>query len=160
MSAEQREQIESRYWQIYRAVANYLYREDTQHPHEARAIALRELPNLRRALDLALAAAADDPALLETAVTFADRIALFLDVFGRWRERDGMMKQVSDRFTVNSGQSGRAANRQSKINNRQSQRLSICCSPGRGRRCYSRGRRRGRRRCFADCWRGWRQGGG
>ncbi len=118
LADERRAALEDKYWREYYATARELYQLDTQHPHEARAIALREMPNLRRALELALAAAADDPALLETAVTFADRIALFLDVFGRWRERDGMMKQVSDQFTVNSGQSGPGG--KSSIENQQS----------------------------------------
>ena len=83
------ELLTTRYWQRYYALANYLYKTDTQHPHEARAIALRELPNLRRALDLALAAGA-----LDAAVVFAACIAQFLDAFGRWREREGMMTKV------------------------------------------------------------------
>ncbi len=36
---------------------------DTQHPHEARAIAVRELPNLQRALDLVLADGANEQAV-------------------------------------------------------------------------------------------------
>ena len=70
------------------------YQSDTQHPHEARAIALRELPNLQRALDLVIAAGA-----AEAAVDFAARIAKFLNNFGRWRERDALMAKI-DRLQV------------------------------------------------------------
>src|SRR5207248_2542929 len=60
-----------------------------QHPHEARAIAVRELPNLQRALDLAIAAGE-----AATAVEFADRIARFLHSFGRRREQDALMAKI------------------------------------------------------------------
>jgi tetratricopeptide (TPR) repeat protein len=101
LSAARRAALEERYWQRYYALANYLYRSDTQTPHEARAIALRELPNLRRALDLCLAALSsplrgesERQEMAGAAVGFADSIARFLDVFGRWRERDVMMANV------------------------------------------------------------------
>lgn len=106
---KRRAALETRYWQRYYVLANFLAQSDTQNPHQARAIALRELPNLRRALDLALAAGA-----LDEAVAFADSIARFLEVFGRNRERDAMMKKVSDQWTVGSGQ------RESEIPNPQS----------------------------------------
>lgn len=89
LPAERRAALEQRYWREYHATANQLYRDDTQHPHEARAIVLRELPNLLRALDLAIAAGA-----AEQAVDFADRIARFLDVFGRRRERDILQAKI------------------------------------------------------------------
>jgi tetratricopeptide (TPR) repeat protein len=82
--------LHSQYWQAYYQLANQLYQLDTQHPHQARAIVRRELPNLRRALTLALGAGA-----LDEAVRFADSINRFLDYFGRWRERDEVMEQVS-----------------------------------------------------------------
>jgi len=101
LSAARRAELEERYWQRYYAVANYLYRSDTQTPHEARAIALRELPNLRRALDLCLAALSsplrgesERQKIAGAAVDFATRIAMFLDAFGRWRERDVVMANV------------------------------------------------------------------
>ncbi|HRQ23301.1 MAG TPA: tetratricopeptide repeat protein, partial [Anaerolineales bacterium] len=76
-------EIENRYWNIYYQFANQLYQDDTQHPIQARSIVLRELPNLKRALQRTLAADA-----LDEAVTFADRLNYFLNFFGRWRERD------------------------------------------------------------------------
>lgn len=107
LADERREALERQYWQVYYRLANDLYRLDTQHPHAARAIAVREMPNLRRALALALTAAQTDPALLEQVVNFATYIAKFLDNFGRWRERDALMKEVSDQFAISSKQFGR-----------------------------------------------------
>jgi len=94
LPAARRAELEERYWQRYYALANYLYNADTQTPHQARAIALRELPNLRRALDLALMRASAEAGAAAEAVEFADRIAKFLDHFGRWREREAMMEKV------------------------------------------------------------------
>jgi len=101
LSPARRAALEERYWQRYYAVADFLYKSDTQHPIEARAIALRELPNLRRALDLCLAALSsplhgesERQEIAGAAVDFAAGIAKFLDVFGRWRERDVMMANV------------------------------------------------------------------
>lgn len=95
----------TRYWQNYYQLANFLYRTDSQNPLPARAIAARELPNLRRALRLCLSADA-----LDEAVTFAAYINRFLDYFGRWRERDEVMGEVeravsSEQLAVSSEQS-------------------------------------------------------
>jgi tetratricopeptide (TPR) repeat protein len=90
LPASRRAELEERYWRRYYALANYLYDADTQHPHRARAIALRELPNLRRALDLAIAAGA-----AVEAVDFVGGIAWFLDCFGRWREREALLEKIS-----------------------------------------------------------------
>jgi len=89
LTPERRAELDERFRQRYHAVATYLYFEDAKHPLQARAIAARELPNLRRALELHLAAGDRD-----AAVELADRIAYFLDAFGRWRERDGVMERV------------------------------------------------------------------
>ena len=89
LRAERRAEVETRYWQNYYGTAGGLYELDIQHPHEARAIAVRELPNLQRALQLAMAAGE-----VEIVALFADRIASFLDIFGRRRERDAMLAQV------------------------------------------------------------------
>lgn len=101
----QQSEISNRYWQAYHALANQLYQADDSTPLQARALVLRELPNLRRALRLCLAADA-----LDEAVEFADCINSFLDVFGRWRERDevvGMVeKAVSSKHAKRSVNSG------------------------------------------------------
>jgi tetratricopeptide (TPR) repeat protein len=91
LPAARRAELETRYWQVYYSFANRLYKGDTeQHPLEARAIAIREMPNFRHALDLAIAAGAVD----EATDLGARTIAHFLNQFGRWRERDAMLKQV------------------------------------------------------------------
>lgn len=102
LADERRTELETKYWQFYYTLANFLYETDTQNPHQARAIAVREMPNLRRGLALALAAGA-----LDEVAVFADRIARFLDVFGRWRERDEMMAQVGKRLSVSGNRSGK-----------------------------------------------------
>ncbi len=85
---DQRRALETRYRQSYHLLANRLYHLDFRAPHAARALVQRELSNLRRALDLTLAA--KDPA----AVDFADSVERFLDYFGRWRERDALLQRV------------------------------------------------------------------
>ena len=98
LATERRAELETRYWQAYYRLARELYQFDTQHPIEARAIVRREMPNLSRALDLAL-----DAGAMDEAVDFAARISRFLDVFGRWRERDEMMGKVNSiQSTVDS----------------------------------------------------------
>jgi tetratricopeptide (TPR) repeat protein len=66
----------------YHQVANYLYQTDTKKPHEARAIARRELPNLLHAVDNAFAT--QDPG----AVDFANSVTKFLGHFGFKREAE------------------------------------------------------------------------
>ncbi len=105
-----RAELEPRYRQVYYQAANELYHLDDKHPHEARAIVLAELPNLHRALALTLAAAeaalASPPAatagrneggpaaLSHAAITFAECLNRFLNVFGRWRERDLILRRL------------------------------------------------------------------
>lgn len=118
----------TRYWQGYYQLANFLYRTDDQNPIPARAIAARELPNLRRALRLCLAADA-----LDEAVDFSARISRFLDYFGRWREQDEMMGEVEGRvgsgqLAVSSGQSAVGSD-QSSVTSDQSPNLSVSQSP-------------------------------
>ncbi|MEW5938013.1 MAG: tetratricopeptide repeat protein, partial [Chloroflexota bacterium] len=113
----------TRYWQTYYSLANQLYRDDTQHTIQARSIVLRELPNLKRALHLALEAGA-----LDEAVDFADSINKFLNVFGRWRERDEIAKEV-DRYT------GTQVNTDGKITQRE-----FLLESGRGERLLQQGR--------------------
>ncbi|MBM3128982.1 MAG: tetratricopeptide repeat protein [Chloroflexi bacterium] len=75
---------------------------------------VREMPNLRRALDLALAAATsplpsggDREGVMDAAVDFADSISRFLDYFGRWRERDEMMEQVKSKKAKGKSEDGK-----------------------------------------------------
>jgi tetratricopeptide (TPR) repeat protein len=79
----------ARYAERYHAVANYLYHEDDRNPLAVRDLARRELPNLRRALELLLNGGA-----LDEAADLADSIARFLNNFGLWRERDELRRRV------------------------------------------------------------------
>jgi tetratricopeptide (TPR) repeat protein len=66
--------------QQYYGLASDLYQEDQRNPHQARAIAFRELPNLLHAVHAALAESDPD------AVDFADCVTRFLSYFGLPRE--------------------------------------------------------------------------
>jgi tetratricopeptide (TPR) repeat protein len=83
--------LRKRYAQRYYGLANYLYREDTRHPQAVRALAQKELSNLRRALELLLEAGE-----LDTASDMADSIAYFLYYFGLLRERDELRRRVDE----------------------------------------------------------------
>ena len=113
LDATQRRELEERYRERYYQVSLYLYKSDIQHPHQARAIALWELPNLKRAFALSVAAAqlpspsgrgaggegigaGGEGDMAYQAIDFADNIARFLDVFGCRRERDALLAQVAD----------------------------------------------------------------
>ena len=102
LDAPRRAALDDSYRQAYHRLASFLVQNDSKNPIPSRAMAVRELPNLRRALELHLAAAD-----LDAAVDLADSIAYFLDVFGRWRERDVMMERVTrrqaDRVTGGGG---------------------------------------------------------
>jgi tetratricopeptide (TPR) repeat protein len=110
LAADHRRALDARYWQRYYALSRYLYREDTKNPHFVRALAVRDLPNLRRGLDLALARAAAHPgdaAALEAAVGFAERLNKFLTHFGLRRERVRVQERV-DALLMNRGDLTRA----------------------------------------------------
>lgn len=81
--------LRERYQQRYYGLANYLYDEDTRHPQPVRALAQRELPNLRRALTLLLEAGE-----VETASKMAVCIDRFLTIFGLRREREDLRRRV------------------------------------------------------------------
>lgn len=81
--------LETAYWQAYYQLANHLYGTDNTAPQVARAVAQRELPNLRRGVALALQSGD-----VAAAVDFAECVERFLNVFGRWRERAAMMETV------------------------------------------------------------------
>lgn len=93
LDAETLAALETVYWQAYYALARHLYTNDDRDPIPTRAVAQRALPNLRRGVALALAAGA-----LEQAVDFADSVERFLNVFGRWREREALMAAVERAF--------------------------------------------------------------
>ncbi|MCP4353864.1 MAG: tetratricopeptide repeat protein [Desulfobacterales bacterium] len=86
---EERKALEERYRKFYYVFSSKLYFGDRRAPHEIRIIAKKEMPNLRHALDITMKAGETD-----TAVEFADNVERFLNYFGRWRERDTMMKKM------------------------------------------------------------------
>lgn len=100
-------EIVNRYWNIYYRFANQLYQDDNQHPIQARSIVLRELPNLKCAFKLTLAADA-----LDEAVNFANSINKFLDYFGRWRERDELAALVEKYTSTQVNTSGKITQRE------------------------------------------------
>jgi tetratricopeptide (TPR) repeat protein len=96
-------ETEKRYWRSYYQFVDQLYHADSQIPFHARALIAIELPNLRRALKLALVSGS-----LDDAVDFADSIIRFLNNFSRWRERDEIVAEVekatrSKQKTENAG---------------------------------------------------------
>ena len=50
LGPDERARLTTAHRQRYYGLASYLYQQDSKNPHEARAIALRELPNLLRAV--------------------------------------------------------------------------------------------------------------
>jgi tetratricopeptide (TPR) repeat protein len=83
--------LRERYAQRYSGLANYLYDEDKRHPQAVRALVRKELPNLRRALELLLEAGD-----LDAASGMADYIAKFLNNFGLLRERDELRRRIDE----------------------------------------------------------------
>jgi len=80
LGAEEQTQLLARHRQRYFELSRYLYVEDRKNPVQARAIALRELPNLLYAVHGVLDA--DE----EWAAKFVDNVNLFLNLFGLKRE--------------------------------------------------------------------------
>jgi len=86
--------LETAYRGAYYQLAGFLYHNDARAPLPTRAVAQRELPNLRRAVERTLAAGD-----LDTAVTFVEYVELFLNVFGRQREREALVAAVERAVT-------------------------------------------------------------
>ena len=86
-SAEQTELL-ARHRQRYYLLSDYLSVEDSKYPHQIRAIALRELPNLLSAVYGALDAGE------ESAVDFVRNVNWFLYVFGLNRDHSALNKRV------------------------------------------------------------------
>jgi tetratricopeptide (TPR) repeat protein len=81
LDAAERTQWSAAHRQRYYALSGYLYQEDRRNPHQARAVAWRELPNLLHAVHAALDAGDPD------AGKFANMVNLFLGpIFGLKQE--------------------------------------------------------------------------
>ena len=99
LGSDERARLTTAHRQRYHGLASYLYQQDSENPHFARAIAFRELPNLLRAVDAAFDA--HDP----DAVDFADSVTLFLNYFGLKREAE----RLTARAQAASGDQGSRA---------------------------------------------------
>ncbi len=88
LDGEEKSQLTLAHRQRYYALAKYLYHEDDKNPHQARAIVLRELPNLLHAVHQALDAGDPD------AVRFVDSVNLFLNFFGMTREAASLTRRA------------------------------------------------------------------
>jgi len=88
LSAEELAQLIARHQERYYQLSGYLYHEDEKNPHQARAIVLRELPNLLYAVKGALAAKTDN------AVEFVAKVNRFLNHFGLNRDRADLTQQA------------------------------------------------------------------
>jgi len=86
--AEELDKLLARHQERYYQLSGYLYHEDDKNPHQARAIVLRELPNLMFAVKGALAAKTDN------AVSFANNVNKFLNNFGLNRDRADLTQQA------------------------------------------------------------------
>jgi tetratricopeptide (TPR) repeat protein len=80
LESGERDALTAAHCRRYDALASYLSHEDRKNPHQARAIARRELPNLLHAVDRALDARDAD------AVEFVIDVNQFLTFFGMTRE--------------------------------------------------------------------------
>lgn len=87
--------LRERYAKRYYAAANYYYRQDSQHPEPVRAIVRRELPNLRKALELL----AQD-GNVDIASGMADSIIRFLTIYGLIREIEQVRRRVAKAMEV------------------------------------------------------------
>ncbi len=94
--------LRERYAQRYQGLAIYLYDEDARNPQPVRALVRKELPNLRRALELLL-----EGGELDAASDMADSIAKFLNNFGLLRERDELRRQVNEAVAAKGTQKDR-----------------------------------------------------
>lgn len=92
LDAAERDRLTAAHRQRYYALSGYLYHEDDRNPHQVRAIAWRELPNLLHAVHAAFESNDSD------AVDFADNVNLFLDYFG--------LKQEANRLLVKTQAAG------------------------------------------------------
>jgi tetratricopeptide (TPR) repeat protein len=97
--------LRSRYAACYNAVADNLHHEDPYNPL-ARELARRELPNLRRALELLLVGGA-----IDEATELVNSIAYFLNSFGLWLDRDEMRRRVAQAVQAAGTHTGGALTR-------------------------------------------------
>jgi tetratricopeptide (TPR) repeat protein len=93
-----RGELVERHRERYYQLSRYLYFEDQKNPYEARAIAMRELPNLLYGVRGALAVETD------YAVDFVDNVCKFLNNFGMNKDRQQLTEQTQHLGAVGSEQ--------------------------------------------------------
>jgi tetratricopeptide (TPR) repeat protein len=89
--------LQERYAQRYAGLADYLHSESFQHPEPVYALVRRELPNLRKALEVLL-----QTGDMEDASVMADFLAGFLNHLGQTRERDQLRRRVEQALAAAS----------------------------------------------------------
>ncbi len=85
-----REELLARYRQQYASLAREMYFLDDKNPGAARAVAGRELPNLLRAVQVALRSGD------QNSVDFVDSVNRFLTYFGRNREAEELTERAQE----------------------------------------------------------------
>lgn len=88
--------IQKKYCEIYCEFSRFLYNTDDENPIVVRALASRELPNLRHALDLSIKYYD-----LEWASYIAKGLNVFLSIFGLNHEKDKIIEQM---MLINQGE--------------------------------------------------------
>ena len=88
LTAEEQAELLARHRQRYYGLSAHLYQRDSQDPYYARAIALRELPDLLFAVNGALDAGE------QWAVDFVDNVNRFLNVFGLQKDRAALTQRA------------------------------------------------------------------
>ncbi|XCN72570.1 MAG: tetratricopeptide repeat protein [Candidatus Electrothrix aestuarii] len=89
LAKEEQDKLLQGYWQAYYGLSNELYKMDRTNPHAARALARCELPNLLRAVHVALQAGE-----AEEGVDFADSVNKFLRNFGLRRDAEELTEEA------------------------------------------------------------------
>jgi len=89
--SEEDEALLQRYASHYSMFSSYLYQQDKHHAQAVRSWFLKELPNLRRALNMLL-----EKDEREIAPGMASEIARFLSNFGLERERDALWQHLAE----------------------------------------------------------------
>ncbi|MDU9048262.1 MAG: tetratricopeptide repeat protein [Candidatus Electrothrix sp. Rat3] len=87
LAKEEQDKLLAGYWQAYHQLANQLYHLDDTNPHAARALAHCELPNLLRAVHVAL-----QTGEAEQGVDFANKVNFFLRPFGLRRDAEELLE--------------------------------------------------------------------
>lgn len=94
-SAAEDSALHVRWIERYTARARYLFQQDKRHPQAVRTLVQKELSNLCRTLDSLL-----ETGDLEEAAVLANYITHFLNLTGRWRERDNLQRRVGEVLTA------------------------------------------------------------